>query len=279
MSYTIDFVGIVYFDTNPRDRASRRVLLPNGMDPGDGIEPHMASINIASNRLVGDPQWGADSPKARRVDRAKGLSYRAAMQPDSIAGSTATAVLEEVEVELLTFPISERSTITVTGLDGKGVDTSEHDGQLPRLMDQDPPVFVDADADTIASLTIRNGKLVARRLPAPNGPGAIVSQLQVPGDFGSIRIDVTAGKETRSINVLDGTEIVIANVSPDTSGGQDETGHFQIYRKLSPRNTTTLRQPVINAQIGPLATDHPFLVDPFDFPEEKCSNTCCARRG
>jgi hypothetical protein len=279
MGYTIDFVGIVYFDTNPRDKSSRRVLLPNGMNPGDGIEPHVASINIATSRLVGDPQWGSPTPKPRRVDRSRTLAYRAALQPLSTSSSTATAVMEEAEVELQTFPITERSTITITGLDGKGVDATEHDGQLPRLMDQVPPVVVDAKADTIAKLTIRNGKLMARRLPAVTGSGAIVSQLRVDGDFGPITINVTDDKETRSITVLDGTEIVIANVSPDLTGGIDETGHFQIYRKLSPRNTTTLQQPVINAQVRTLATDHPFLVDPFDFPEEKCSNTCCARRG
>jgi hypothetical protein len=281
MSYKINFVGIVYFDTDPDNKNSRRVLLPNGTNPGNGIEPHLATINIASSRLVGDPKWGSGAPKRRTIDLSKSVSYRASMQPSSVASSTAIAVMDEEEgaVELQTFPITERSTITITGLEGKGVDAQEHNGKLPRLMDQNPPVVVDADADTIATLTISNGKLVARQLPAANGPGAIVSQLQVPGDFNSLTIRVTDAKETRTITVLDGTEIVIANVSGDITGGADETGHFQIYRKLSPRNTVTLRQPAINDRVAPLATRHPFLVDPLDFPEAKCSNTCCARRG
>jgi hypothetical protein len=291
MSLIIDFVGIIYFDAD-REPGHRLVVILNGSDPGDGIEPHVATINIETDQIVTPPTSWPNMVERRTVDRNRGrkrreqLLSRTSSTSDPVSGSasafssasgSASATLVADYVDYLSFPIHARSTITITGLTGKGVDTTEHDGFLPRLKDLIPPVKVDlGNADAIAMLGISNGKLLARRLPADEGDGAVVSQLQVEGDLGPITIAVDDGKEIRTITVKDGTEIVIANVSADSSGGDGETAHYQIYRRLSPANTTPIQAPPhVRNDVPLLASDHPFIVDPYDHPEEKCSNTCC----
>lgn len=284
MSLVINFVGIMYFAQHPRDPNKREVLIIDGSNPDHGIAPHNATIDIETSRIVGRPRGWPDrsiSPQVKRVDRTVGrerlrnLQAKVFASPgngqSSFESGSMTMVADTIEV--IKFPIPPRSRITVTGVDGKGVDTTEHDGRLPKLGDQEPPVRVNrAEARLRGTLTIGNGRLLARRLPSEEDNGAVVSQLRVDDELGAITIVVEDGKNAYRVTVQDDTEIVIANVS----GIDDRTPHFDLYRDLSPNeNLTPLREPQVSADIPTLATDHPSIVDPIDYPALKCSNTCC----
>jgi hypothetical protein len=77
MPYKVQFVGLVCF---LRERSARRVLLPDGRDPGNGIEPHYASIVVA--------------PDA--VEDASGGTFRLPPCRLSIEGADTEGVLDAV---------------------------------------------------------------------------------------------------------------------------------------------------------------------------------------
>ena len=286
MSLIINFVGIIYFHANAKDR--RLAIIPNGDTANGLVTRHRATIEIEAERITGESGWPAGSAQSRKVNQVLGRMRREAVvaKLSSSAPQTDRDVSSDGEtdesVELRSFPITERSVITITGVEGKAVDTSEHDELLPKLMDLEPPVVFDPpSADILGSVSISNGRLLARRLPTEDGKGAIVSQLRVDGKLGPITITVTHGKYVRTITVSDDTEIVIANVSGRPSDDDTgEAGHFQLYRKLAPEiNKKAVEEPKVRPDVPPLDSLHPFIVDPFDAPGERCSNTCCGKTG
>jgi hypothetical protein len=261
MGITTYFVGLSYFFS---DSAGRIALLPDGTNVA-GIAPHHAGLFIAREQLEDAGNW---------------------------------PVTEHDELTLA-FMIDEPSTVTISSVDArpdpatsafyklkgtKGrrprrLDTTHHDGRLPRLGAAGLKGIDPATAETIAQVPIRNGVLDALEIPSPDPHGAIVTRLTVYDHFGPILITATpkSGASPRTFAVKDNTEIVLANLSDDLVGGNtDESGHYQIFRKLVPGETALLDEPQIPASVPLLRSTHPFFIPVFgNFPSGKCSNTCC----
>jgi hypothetical protein len=239
MPYTVQFVGLVCF---LRDNDGRKVLLPDGRNPGDGVEPHDASIVVAPEAVEDVQGW-----------------------PEEAAARGEFAL--------------DPCSISIDGADAPGVlDTSGHDGRLPELRQIDPAFAINlATAKTIARLDIRQGALSAYRIP---GGTAVISQLDVPRD-GSIAISVTPanGGQQRMIRLRPGTEIALTNTG--RSGYttiEEENGHFQIYEKLSV-GPVHLTQPVaVLGEVPPSPSRHPFFARIGAIGlSTSCSNTgCCS---
>ena len=105
--YSVQFVGLACF---LRGQDSRFVMFPDGRNPGDGIEPHYASIVV---------DGGA-------VERATGWE-------DETAVSQGVFALPPCSVNIQT--VSDSGTL----------DTSAHDGRLPELRQIDPNFIIDRD--------------------------------------------------------------------------------------------------------------------------------------
>lgn len=240
MPYTVQFVGLVCF---LRDKGGRKVLLPDGRDPGDGIEPHDALIRVAPDAIEVAQGWPDSEAAAHGVFR---------LDPCSIS-------LEGTEV---------------TG----ALDTTSHDGRLPELRRVAPSFAIDlATAETIARLDIRQGTLRAYQIP---GGTAVMSQLDVPHD-GSITISVvpTDGGSRRMIRLRGATEIAITNTGRSGyMSQQEEDGHFRIYEKLSMRPVRLTTPPPVNSSLPRSPSRHVFFkaIGPHGL-STSCSNTgCCS---
>src|ERR1700686_56691 len=99
MPYTVQFVGLVCFY---RERGGRQALLPDGRNPGAGLDPHIASIIVAPGAVENATGWNGDSA----------VSGRFTLPP---------------------------SIVTLEGVDRPGkLDTSGHDDRLPQLRRIDP---------------------------------------------------------------------------------------------------------------------------------------------
>ena len=237
MSYTVQFVGLVCF---LRDNGGRKVLLPDGRNPGEEVEPHDASIVVAPEAVEDAPGWPEEAAKRG---------------------------------EFVLDPCS----ISIDEADARGVlDTSSHDGRLPELRRIDPAFTIDlATAQTIARLDIRRGALRAYRIP---GGTAVISQLDVPHD-GPIVISITPSKggQQRLIRLRPGTEIALTNTGRSGyTTTAEENGHFQIYEKLSAR-PVRLTQPVAAfGEVPPSPSRHPFFARIGAIGlSTSCSNTGC----
>lgn len=234
MSYTIQFVGLVCF---LRDNGSRKVLLPDGRDPGDGIDPHIASIVVASDAIIGDPEWPVTEPG--------------------------------------TFTLDRSCRVTISGTSSPGtLDTSAHDGRLPELRRIDQSFAINPEtAQTIAQLDIRQGTLRAFRIP---GGDATMSQLDVPYEE-EIVIDVHFDDaDTRSLRLRPGTEIAITNTATHGYKMRtEENGHFRIYEKLSTQPTHLIEPSDVPA-VPPSPTRHIYFAraNPIGL-STSCSNTGC----
>ena len=238
--YSVQFVGLACF---LRGQDSRFVMFPDGRNPGDGIEPHYASIVV---------DGGA-------VERATGWE-------DETAVSQGVFALPPCSVNIQT--VSDSGTL----------DTSAHDGRLPELRQIDPNFIIDRDhAETIATIDIRQGTLTAYQIP---GGTALISQLDVTHDE-SIVINVVPrdGSPSRSIQLSPGTEIAIANTAHNgyVDDGEEENGHFRIYERLSAQ-PVTLNQPLTVASAPPSPSRHPMFLRRLPAGlTSSCSNTgCCS---
>jgi hypothetical protein len=209
MPYTVQFVGLVCF---LRERGGRLALLPDGREPGEGIDPHYGSIVVAPKSVQKTDGW----------DGVKGVGPG-------------------------TFPL-DGCDVVIQDADTPGtLDTTDH--VLPQLREINSNFKIDpARAKTVAKVRIRQGTLKARLVP---GGTALISQLDVPHD-GSIEIKVRLdnGLGERTITLAPGTEIAVTNMARGNMYRQKRrrvpasgTDHFKIYEKLS-ADRVTLTNPV-----------------------------------
>ena len=238
MPYKVQFVGLVCF---LREHGGRRVLLPDGRNPGEGIDPHYASVIVTPSAVEASTGWNGDVKKPG------------------------------------TFPLPP-CWLSIEGADASGtLDASNHQGVLPELRAIDSKFEIKPEqAQTIAQLQIKQGTLAAYRIP---GGDALISQLDVPHD-GSITVTVTPrdGSPQRTIRFAPGTEIAVANMAGDDLYGPDvePQGHFRIYERLSV-NDVTLDAPPAVAVLAPRSqSQHPLFMGaaPITLSHE-CSNTGC----
>ena len=240
--YKVQFVGLVCFF---RERGGRLALLPDGRDPGPGIDQHFGEIIVDADAVESASGW-----------------------EDSETAGSGT----------FRFPPCQ---IVLEGVDGDGpLDTTAHDELLPQLRRIDPNFEIDPSrAQTIAKVPIRRGTLKAYRVP---GGDAAMSQLDVPHQ-GSITVTVNPddGSSARTIRLKPGTEIAITNMARGVYGREDETpaereSHFRIYEKLSTRHVS-LREPTLLATLPETASRHSMFSKrrgPIGlYPG--CSNTGC----
>ena len=238
MPYTVQFVGLVCF---LREHGGRRVLLPDGRNPGDGIDPHYASVIVNVAAVEASTGWNGEVTKPGR------------------------------------FPLPP-CWLSIEGVDTSGTfDATNHQGVLPELRAIDSNFEIKPDeAQTIAQLQIKQGTLAAYRIP---GGDALISQLDVPHD-GTITVTVTPrdGSPQRTIRFAPGTEIALANMAGDDLYATDvePQGHFRIYERLSV-NDVTLDAPQAVAVVAPRSqSQHPLFMgaSPITLSHE-CSNTGC----
>ncbi len=235
MTYRVQFVGLACFVKVPGER---HVMLPDGRNPGDDIEPHFASIFVDANAVESASGWDQETVTSGE------------------------------------FPLAPCS-ITIQGADNAGtLDTTEHDDRLPQLCRIDQNFVLDRDAtQAIATMDVRNGKLTGYRIP---GGDAVISQLDVDHD-GTIDIEVTSrdGSPARSIRLRAGTEIAVANTARDYADNAEENGHFRIYEKLS-TTPVTLNAPPAALTVPQSPSRHPYFLlrNPAGLSSD-CSNTGC----
>jgi len=237
MPYKVQFSGLVCFY---RLQGARLALLPDGRNPGNGIDPHYASIVIHEDWIEDESGWEG-------VQRDEGG----------------------------VFPL-EPCEVVFEGADTAGdLDVSEH--ALPQLRQIDPNFEIDpATAATIARVNIRQGKLTSHLMPQGT---AVVSQLEVPHD-GSITITVKPddGSPQRSIRARAGAEIAITNMARGVYRGEDteHTSHFKIYEILSKNPVSLNELPAVNNQLTELDSRNPVFTGggPIGIYLE-CSNTGC----
>jgi hypothetical protein len=240
MPYTVQFVGLVCFYREP---GGRQALLPDGRRPPAGVEPHVASIEVAPEDVLDVTGWNGSE------DAAHG---RYLLPPCSI------------ELE---------------GADVPGpLDTSLHDDYVPRLARINPEFEIDPDrAETIARLRVRRGVLQAFRIP---GGDATISQLDVPHD-GEIQVRVTPrdGSPERRLRLRAGTEVLIANMAESgyltVTPKSAQDSHFRIYEKLSTRQVT-LHEPESIPAVPPSQSQHATFLrgEPIALSTD-CTNTGC----
>jgi hypothetical protein len=237
MPYTVQFVGLVCFY---RTGGARLALLPDGREPGDGIEPHYGSIQVAPEDVLSAEGWNGSADLARAM---------------------------------FTLP---PCVIAMEGADASGtLDTTAHDGALPQLRQIDPDFEIDPEnAETIARIPLRNGVLRAYRVP---GGSAAISQLDVPHD-GEILITVTPrdGSTARTLRLRPGTEVAIANMAQNgylTDDPHDH--HFRIYEKLSVR-PVSLEEPATLPAVPQSQSQHMLFTrrGPIGLATN-CTNTGC----
>ncbi len=239
MPYKVQFAGLVCFY---RESGARLALLPDGRNPGAGIDPHYGSIVIHEDWIEDVSGWSSSE-------------------------------LEEPGV----FPLDSYDvTFEGAGVTGT-LDVSAHEGMLPQLRQIDPNFVIDPDAAaTVARIPIRHGKLTAYRIPQGQ---AVVSELEVPHD-GSITITATPrnGAPARTIRARAGAEIAIGNMAHRVyrNGETEHAPHFKIYEVLSSQPVSLTELPAVSAQLTELQSQNPMFTGtgPIGLYVE-CSNTGC----
>lgn len=246
--FKIDFIGLVCFFI--QKDGSRLALLPDGRDPGQGIDAHLPRLIVASENVMDGDGWG------RSLD---------------LIGP------------VLSFDLP-RCTMEIAGLgtaqDPVELDTSEH--TVPRLNDIDMNFEIDPDrADAVVKLPIRRGSLHSYRRPNDDNPTpAVISQLEVSHD-GNIAITVQPGGDEppRFLTLKPESEIAIVNASrPAARVVTLPPPHFLIYERLADR-PVSLAGPVDQLAVpglSELPTNHPlFGLGGIIGSGVECGNTGC----
>ena len=239
MAYQVQFVGLVCF---VKEDGGRFVLLLDGRNPPAGVDPHTASIIVAPEAVEEAIGWDGDS------DAANG---RFSLPP---------------------------CLVSLEGADGDGtVDSTAQEWALPQLKRIDPNFQMDPDIDakTIARLHVSQGTLKAYAIP---GGEAVMTQLNVPFDGGSIHVTVTPddGSPQRTLRFAPGTEIAIANMATGGYAALDQqNNHFKIYEVLSSQPVTITEPPSV-ASLDESPSNHVLFAraNPIGL-STGCSNTGC----
>jgi hypothetical protein len=239
MPYSVQFVGLVCFY---RELGGRLALLPDGRNPGKGIDPHYGSLVVAADSI-------------EEAETANWVGVKG--------------------VRDITFPLVPCHLI-IEGADVDGaLDTTGH--VLPQLRDIDKNFEIDPPrAKTIAQIRIRQGTLTSYLIP---GGAAAMSQLDVAHD-GPIRIKMKPddGSPECTIVAKPGTEIAITNMARGSVYDEAPAGngsHFKIYEKLSV-NPVSLKEPPAIAALTESHSRHPLFSrrGPIGLYVD-CSNTGC----
>lgn len=234
MPYKVQFVGLVCF---LRERGGRRVLLPDGRNPGDGIDPHYAAIVVAPDSVETATGWNGDASDG-------------------------------------TFRLPPCS-ISIQAADIEGVlDAGDH--VLPELRAIDPNFEIDPQtADTIAQLQLRQGTLKSFRIPG--GDALISELAVPHDGSVQITVTPKDGSAERTIRVAAGTEIAVANMAGDDiyTDEAEPHGHFRIYERLSVR-PVSLTTPNSTPGAPPSQSQHVLFMrqNPIGLSHD-CSNTGC----
>lgn len=237
MAYKITLIGLVCLFKEPG--GGRQMLLPDGRNPQEGIDPHFAKLIVPAAQVRNGEGWH------------KGVSL--------------------LNGQLL-FEFQAKSTITFEDADVDdvtNVDFIADERGLPQLdafaPDHNFPIDP-ATADTILQFRIRRGRLTTYRFPGSKDDSqdvALISQVEVP-HYGTITMNVDAEDGPKMLKVEPDTEIIIANVSSaslDISAKSES--HFRIYEKLVADAAIHLNSPQgTELGIPKLVSDHPFFTKP-----------------
>ena len=242
MPYTVQFVGLVCFY---RESGGRQALLPDGRNPGDGIEPHLASIEVAPKDVLEAVGWESNGETTHG---------RYLLPPCSI----------EMDGTDLEQPVRG------------ALDTSRHDTFVPQLSAIDSRFEIDLDrAHTIARMRLRRGALAAYSIP---GGAATISQLDVPHDDEiNVKVIPRDGSPERRLRLKPGTEVLIANMGQRGYLTKTHDSHFKIYAKLS-TGPVELHEPKDLPAVPPSQSQHATFMrrSPISLTTD-CTNTgCCA---
>ena len=261
MSFTIDFVGLSYFQ---QQNGWLLVLLPDGRD-FEGMTRHDANFYIEKARLIGRPdqqEWW-----------------------DPIPNPTLDLY------SLLQFPIPKPVRLEITGLEvpsggnpKSAVEFLRMD-QVEHLKTLDPQIQINTvNPNTIARLDVGQGRLEAFSLRSR----APVTRLTV-NHAGKIMIKgITGDGNTYTLTLRDEAEIVLANTPELFKNEGTQTGmhampmsmsHYVIYEQLA-------KNPDVNRMKTPLPNklsalpDFPssqafFVLLDGQVPGADCGNTCC----
>jgi len=205
--FDVVFVGLILFAK--RDRVA---LFPNGLVPAKSVTPHHPYLVVNPKRVSKEVGWEG-------VDQALkdlGIYQLPACRID-ISGATT----------------------------GGGVDGSQHDRDVPKLVDVDKTIVIDP-SKALIQVNLRNGELEALRHPdsLPTDPDvAIISRLRVTDYTNPITIDINeTGTKTRSLEIQAYTDIALANIGfpkdPKKLGD-----HFSIYGALTKKGTISGKSP------------------------------------
>jgi hypothetical protein len=247
--YTVDFVGLVCFSR--KDGKGRMVLLPDGRNPGAGIDAHIPRLVVATDRL------------------------------DGIDGVLETEVIEDATVIVLPKCSLSFSDADTEKPAGTTLDTARQDPFVPRLSDIDPNFDADETA-AVVRLRIRRGALRAFRNPGSsrNDP-AIVSRLEVPAKgMVTITVKPDGNGNTVKIRLKAAAEIVLANAARRLNPLNNQS-HFLIYERLAKGPVNLSNRPTVRGgRLAALPSTNPF----FRFAggigaSGDCTNTGCCPGG
>lgn len=227
MPYAVDFIGLACFSR--QHGPGRLVLLPDGRDPGEGIDPHVPRLVVATAAIESMDQL-----------------------PTSMRSGATLITLPQCRVHFPGADVEEAAQTTL--------DTTRHDPVVPRLSAVDPRFDLDGPG-AVVSVQIRKGTLRAFRHPGSGERDpAIVSRLEVPHE-GPIEISIDLLETGRQalVRLSPGTEIVLANSAPRPNP-LNVRSHFHIYAKLSNHSVNlSNRQPVAAAGLERLRSPNPFF--------------------
>ena len=155
-------------------------------------------------------------------------------------------------------------------------DTSAHDDALPQLKRIDPNFQIDpASAKTVVRLHVRQGTLTPYAIP---GGAAVMTQLDVPFEGGSIHVTVTPddGSAQRTLRFAPETEIALVNMAAGGYAALDQqNNHFTIYEVLAAQ-PVSLTEPESVASLKESPSMHVLFTraSPIGL-NTGCSNTSC----
>jgi hypothetical protein len=278
--YRMVFLGLVnFFELD--EPQGRLVLVPDGrnpppdIDPGDKIDPHRASFFIQEEDILDRSNWWP-SREEQEIE-ALGIRELGIEEPSQIA-------ISGMEPKPLRRTRRSTGSRKATKKE-EPFDDSEFEEKLVRLRDINGDILIEPEvARTIAQIPIRRGKLASRLIG-----GAIVAQLKVASHTGPITITATLddGSGTKTLELRDGAEIVLANISENIrpSSEDPEASHFRIYAQLDTHRRPDLLPGPTDAEIeglelDPIDTVHRYvehLIDISVTPDGQCSITGCCR--